>query len=122
MPQQDVLPEIVNRINDNTRRVRVLEERFRNIESRLINIEKLILDNQKQFIETTGQLSKDVMSLRDRMANSEVDVQNFKRDMKKLVTKTEIKELENYLSLINPILTKFVTRKEIEELLAQRIR
>src|SRR3989344_5016621 len=116
MPEQvDAVSEIVRRVNDNTRRVRVLEERFRNIESRLINLEKMMIDNLKQFNDVSNQLSRDVSGMRDRMANAEVDIQTFKREQKKFVTKTEIKELENYISLINPILSKFVTRKELEE-------
>ena len=120
--QQDVLGEVVKRINDNTRRIRILEERFRDLETRILGVEKLVLDNHKEFNDLSGQFSRDLASTRDKLVNLEVDIQNFKRDSKKLVAKSEVKELENYISLISPILTKFVTRKELEEVIAQKMK
>jgi hypothetical protein len=51
----------------------------------------------------------------DRMANIEVDIKNINREKRKFVTSKELDEIENYMDLMNPIHSSFITDKEFKE-------
>lgn len=114
-----ILTEIARRLTDNTRRIRIMEERLRNLDSRANALEKNVLEFSKQANATLQEHGRDVDGLHDRLANMEVDVQTLKKDTKKVVTKNDLKEITNYIELINPITTKYVTKKEAKEMLAE---
>jgi len=117
----DIINEMARRINDMIRRVRVLEERLRNLDLRVNNLDQMFINEIKAMHKTVAENSDSIKLVQDRIANMEVDISNFKRDFKKLVTKTDIREIEAYLDLIKPVTTRFVTRKEVEELVEAKI-
>ena len=116
-----ILNEVTRRLNDNTRRVRVLEEKLLNIDSRVNTIEQSVINATKQINIDRQETDNSVKEVFDRIANIEVDIQTFKKSLKKTVTHGELKEINNYLELISPITTKFVTKKELEDIIENKM-
>ena len=115
--QNSILNEVTKRLNDNTRRIRVLEEKILNIDSRVNTIEQNVINATKQLNTGKQETDNELKELLDRLANFEVDIQTIKKALKKTVSHIELKELNNYLELINPITTKFVTKKELMDII-----
>jgi len=122
MPSMNVmLNSLVNRVNDNSKRIRELEESIRNLKEQLNSLQSESLKQKKTIIENETSTKNSTKQILDRLANLEVDIDKVNREIKDLITRREFKEIENYLELINPITSKFVTKKEVEELIQERL-
>lgn len=121
MPAINVmLNNLINRVNDNSKRIREIEENVRNLKEQLNSLQTESINQKKNLIEDETSTKNMIKQILDRLANMEVDIDKIHRDMKDMTTRRELKEIENYLELINPITTKFVTKKEAEELIQER--
>lgn len=116
MPQQDLINQIVNRVNDFNRRVRDLEEKLRNLNARVNTLDESLLNKTKSLSGDIQDLEDEIEELRDRMANIEVDIKEINREKRKFVSEQELDEIENYMKLMNPMNSAFVTKKEAKEL------
>jgi len=116
MPQQqNIINQVVDRVNDFNRRVRDLEEKIRNLSARVDALDDTVMNKTEQNSEDIQGLENDMDELSDRMANIEVDIKNINREKRKFVTSQELDEIENYMNLMNPINSSFMTESDIEE-------
>lgn len=119
MANQQIVNKLVDRVNDFNRRVRDLEEKVRNLNARVNTLDDTLLDKTKTLNDDLQDLNDDMGDLRDRIANMEVDIKEINREKRKFVTSQEIEEIENYMDLMNPIHSNFVTEKEAKEMMEQ---
>lgn len=116
MPQQqNIINQVVDRVNDFNRRVRDLEEKIRNLSARVDALDDTVMNKTEQNSEDIQTLENDIDELSDRMANIEVDIKNINREKRKYVTSQELDEIENYMDLMNPINSSFMTESDLEE-------
>ena len=52
----------------------------------------------------------------------EKEIQELVTEMKKMPTGLQVRELENMIQIFNPLKSQFVTREEIDVLLADKLR
>ncbi|QKQ98885.1 hypothetical protein GKQ38_05180 [Candidatus Nanohaloarchaea archaeon] len=117
MPQQDLVNQLVDRVNDFNRRIRDLEEKVRNINARVNTLDDSLLKKTKSLSDDIQDINDDMSEIRDRIANLEVDIKEINREKRKFVTSQEIEEIENYMDLMNPINSSFMTKKEVKKLI-----
>ncbi|MDY6768569.1 MAG: hypothetical protein SVW02_00465, partial [Candidatus Nanohaloarchaea archaeon] len=120
MAQQETMTEVVQRMKEFNRRIRDLEETVRNLNARVNTVEDTLLERTKALNSEVSDIEHDIEDLQDRAANLEVDIKNLQRNLRKTVTKREISEIENYLDLMDPVNSSFVTESEVEELLEEQ--
>lgn len=117
---QTVIDEIVRRLNEHGRRLRVLEERNRAIETKIGSAEDIILRNAESARLKTEEVANTLKEMDARVMKVENDLSKIARDMGKTVKKAEVLELENLLSLYNPLRSAFMTRDEVERLMKEK--
>ncbi len=117
---QSMLDEIVRRINDHGRRLRVLEERNRVIEAKIGSAEDTILRNAETARQKSEEISNVLRDMDARIMKVESDIGKLARDMTRTVKKPEVMELENLISLYNPLKSAFVTKEELERILKEK--
>lgn len=117
---QTILDEIVRRLNEQGRRLRMLEERNRAIEAKLGSSEDLILRNAENARLKGEEFSKVLREMDARIMKAENDIGKIVRDIGRTAKKTELMELESTLSLYNPLKSSFVTREELERMLKEK--
>lgn len=120
MPQQDLLNQIVNRVNDFNRRVRDLEEKIRNLNARVNTLDDSLLNKTNSINDDIQDLRDEISEVRDRVANMEVDIKEINRERRKYVTSQELEEVENYMDLMNPIKSSFATKKEVKDMVGEK--
>ncbi len=117
---QTMLDEIVRRLNEHGRRLRTLEERDRAIETKIGSAEDTILRNAEgmrlKSEENTGALK----GIDERMMKAENEISKLARDMGRTAKKNEMLELENILSLYNPLKSSFVTKEDVERMMKEK--
>ena len=121
MPAGNPQGNVVDRLNNNSRRIRQLEENLRNIREQLKSLEDEVIEQKQKLNDSKSKFSSETEEIRDKIANIEVDIKNLNRKVRKLVPKREIKEIENYMDLINPVTSSFVTEKEVKKIVREEL-
>jgi len=120
MPDQQLINQIIDRVNDFNRRVRDLEEKIRNLNARVNTLDDTILNKTKDLNQDIEELDDQITELRDRIANMEVDITELNKEKRNMATKKDFEELEKYMDLMNPIKSNFMTEKQVNDILDER--
>lgn len=112
-----VINQLVERVNDDAKRLRVLEQRNEAVESRLNSIEQGLAGNYKELMSYIKGLEDKTAGLEDKIRETENRIGEIIRQFKKVATKSDLKGLENMLDIYNPLKSNFVTRGELERVL-----
>lgn len=117
--QQVDLSEVTSDINSLSRRLRLLEEGSANIRNMLqITEENLVSKNKTIGIEIKT-LTSDINDLRKEMHELKEKVLMIIRELQSAARKEDVKLLEKYISLWNPV--KFVTRGELDYVVKEAV-
>ncbi len=111
-----IINQLVERVNNDAKRLRVLEQRNGVIESRLNSIEQTLTGNYKEFIKVMKLQEKSIAGLGDNVRVTEGKISEIVRQFRRVATKAEVKTLQNLLEIYNPIKSNFVTREELKNL------
>lgn len=106
--------ELVKRLNEDTRRIRALEQRMERFELGLSALEQDFDTQMQEVRKTTEQIVENLRGVSEKITLFENEFQRVRKELDKRATKLEVKEMENYFSLVSPITTKIET-KETEE-------
>jgi len=117
-----ILNEIVERVNSDTQRLRVLEQSSDSITSRMNNTEQMFLQHKREFQKSFLDLTTEISTLSDRLVKTENTVKEVIDHVKKLVTESQLRELENLIEIYNPVKSNFVTKEELEKILQEKSR
>jgi ribosome-binding protein aMBF1 (putative translation factor) len=112
--------ELVKRVNDETRRIRLAEQRLDRFEVAADNLENMVSSHAIEMKTQIDNLAKSIKALSDRMTMTESAIGRIEKELAKRATKMEIKQIESYMSLMSPITSRFVTREEMERAIEDR--
>ncbi len=119
---QVILSELVRRMNEHSRRLRAIETRHAIIETRISSLEDAALRINEEIKATKEDNSKKIKKYDTSFLKIENDINKINKKMDRMARKSQLKELENLISLFNPLKTTFITREELERLLNERVR
>ena len=122
-PQQQIgISTEVSRItNDNTRRIRILEQSLESSRTRIGSLEERMIDEMGDIKKWIDQLSLDVKEISKDLKEIRTEISRVNKDLTKTARKTEIKELESLLELYSPIKSLFVTKEEVMRLMEREL-
>jgi uncharacterized protein YoxC len=118
--EQQKLNNVINRVNDFNRRIRDLEERIRNNSGKLENVDETLLDKTNSLSRDIQDLEDELGELRDRIANIEVDIKEIRKQNKKFIEESQIEEFENYMDLMNPLNSSFLTEQQAKRMIEEK--
>jgi len=123
-PQQsDQLGQEVVRItNDNTRRIRVLEQSMESSMNRITSLEERLIDEFGDIKKWIDQISLDIKELSKELKEIKNEMTRINKELEKTARKTEVKELESLINLYSPIKSHFVTRDEVVRLIERELK
>ncbi|MBW6462461.1 MAG: hypothetical protein K0B07_05450 [DPANN group archaeon] len=113
-PKVDTTPligELSRRLNDNTRRIRLIEDELENLDSRVNSMEQTIMDATKEMNQSVQHITEDNTELSDKVSNISVDVQKINARLKNLVTRQELREMQEYVELMKSITNRMSKSK-----------
>ena len=112
--------ELVKRMNEDSRRIRVMEQRADRIEMSLSSLEDNVSDQMGEIKSNIDKLSVDIKTISDKLIVLESEISKIVKDLGKKATRSDVKELESYISLMNPITSTFVTKEEMEKKIEEK--
>jgi len=114
--------EMVRRLNEYSRRIKNIEQRLERMESRIDMIEETILNQINDLKINLDKIGQKIMGVSDRLNVMENEILRINKDLSKTALKSDIKKLETFIDIVNPITAKFVTKDELERALEERVR
>ncbi len=111
----NIVGELSRRVNDNTRRIRIIEDELENLDSRVNSMEQTVMDSTKELNSMVKNVVDDQKSLSDRQANTSVDIQKINGQLKNLVTRQELREIKEYIGLMRSIVSSSSLKKHLPD-------
>jgi hypothetical protein len=118
---RDIINNLIEIANTNTRRLRVLEEKTENLITQLSSLQDNILTDRKKINKMISGLSSDISKQDERITRMEKITDEIIKQFKKVATESKIKELEELIELYNPLKSNFVTREEVERMIEEKM-
>jgi len=116
----EVLNELVKRLNEYGRRISGLEQVVERIESRIGNVEQVAITQLNNLEIDLEKISQSIDGLAERLTKIENEILRLNKDLGKAALKSDLKKVETFIDVVNPVTSKFVTREEVERLLAEK--
>ncbi len=114
---QVVVGELVRRFNDNSKRLRLVEQKISGLESTLSGIDQTAVEQFKQAKINSDKLNAKMDELGNRIAKIEDDTRKLTKQAERAATKTELREIQGFIDLINPIKSEFITISEVRKMI-----
>ncbi|MEA2004520.1 MAG: hypothetical protein U9O53_06235 [archaeon] len=111
-----IIGELSRRLNDNTRRIRLIEDELENLDSRVNNIEQSVMDTTKELNKTVQNIAEDGTELSDTVANQQADIKKINAKIKLLVTRQELREMQEYIDLMKSITNRLSTGRDSQNM------
>lgn len=115
-----ILQELVRRSNEETGRLRALEQQLQALENRMKTLEETSIERAKKFNTKFTEIDAMLRNVGDEVLKLNNSMEKFNRQVSKFARKKDIKEIENMFDLLSPIKQEFVTKEELEEELKSR--
>jgi len=117
-----VTSEILRRVNEDNRRIRLLEQRMDRMDDSVGGLEDNVLSELDELKIGIERLSDKILKIGEKLKGIEDEIEKMRKDLGKTATKSEVKQLETFVNIVNPITSKFVTKEELERIMEERIR
>jgi vacuolar-type H+-ATPase subunit I/STV1 len=116
-----ILNDVIQRVNDDTQRLRILEQSSESLTSRVNTLEQGMVQNRKEFQRAFSEINEGIGLLDDRLNKTENTMKEVINHVKKLVTESQVKELQDLIEIYNPVKSNFVTKEEMEKFVSERL-
>ena len=124
MPEDTRLPmilqELVRRTNEESRRLRDLEQRIAVLEEKTGSLEDINLSKNKKINDKFAEIEVTVKTAVDDIAKIKNSVEKITSQINKFARKQDVKEIEKMFDLLSPLRQEFVTKDELEELVTKK--
>lgn len=116
-----VLNKLIERVNSDIRRLRILEQESSVYKTRLTAAEEELLAQRNQLAKSVNDVSEKITQLDERLSGMENTIKEIISQLKKATTTTKIKELEQLIEIYSPLKSQFLTRDEVERIIDDRL-
>jgi hypothetical protein len=117
-----VTSEMLRRVNEDGRRIRLLEQRMERVDSSVGGLEEHVLSQLEELKLSAERLGDKILKIGERLNSIDNEIEKLTRELGKTATKAEMKQIETFMNIVNPITSKFVTRDEVERMFEDNIR
>lgn len=117
-----VINEIVRRLNEDVRRMRDAEMRLDRMDATISDMQESMISKLNDLENDLTKLGSKIDMVAGRLTNMENEILRINKVLSRNATKAELKSIETYVEILNPITSKFVTREEMERILNERLK
>jgi signal transduction protein with GAF and PtsI domain len=107
-------------INELNTRIRILEGKYNLTRERMLVINQNMLDHYKTTHVDIKTIEEDMIEIKDALNSLKNAIKNMLKEMQLLARKEEVKVLEKYINMWNPL--KLMTEDEVKELIEKRLK
>ena len=116
-----IISEVINRANDNTKRLRDLERAYESLTARAIAIEQDFMAIKKKSLSDIGELNAKLDEENTQLMKISESVKEIMKQLKFFATKTKVEELESMLNIFNPLESVFTTKEDVKKMIREEM-
>lgn len=117
-----IITELVERTNTDARRLRVLEQRSESLTTQMNTVEETVLKTKKDVSEQLAGMASELEKQSDRLEKVEKAIDEIVKQLKKTASITQMKELEEFVEIYNPLKSNFITREQAEMMIEEKLK
>lgn len=121
MPQvenyQVIIQELIRRSNEETRRLRTLEQKMDALEDKINGLIESSLERAKKTGSKITEMDVAIKNLSNEIINLKMGIDKVNKQMAKFAQRRDLKEIEKMLELLSPLREEFATKEDLEEAL-----
>ena len=110
--------EITQVIVDLNNRIRTLEGKYALLGERLLTVNQNMIEEYKRLLSELKLVHEDTREVRQELFITQDAIRNIVKEMEHFAKKEQVKVLEKYIDLLNPM--RFATTEEVENLIIQQ--
>jgi len=115
-----VMTNIINRVNENIRRLRIMEQKMEAIDARIDSAEQNIMGQTKNFQKSLEERDMKMTEVDERLMGLETTTKEILKQLRMVATKSKVEELKELIEIYNPLKSSFVTKEELENAMKGR--
>ena len=108
--------------HEDRRRIRLIEQSIDRVESSVNALESSLLSQISDVKITIERMKNELSESSIKVSSMENEMTRLSKVVGKSATKIELKQLESFIDLVNPVTSKFVTKDEMERALEDRLK
>jgi len=116
-----IINQLVDRVNTDTERLRILEKNIDSIISRMNSLEQTMHIYRKDTQKSIDKINSTLTTHTDTIRRIENTLKEIITRMKNTATKTDIKEVEEMIGIFNPLKSSFITKEEVTTLIDKKL-
>lgn len=116
-----IIADLINRVNENVQRLRVIEQRIQAIDTRINSVEQNLLSLNKNVQKSLTERDSKIAALEEAVEKIETAYREILKQLKTVATKSNVDELKEFISIYDPLKSSFVTREEMERFVEEKL-
>jgi hypothetical protein len=107
-------------MDEESRRLRTLEQRTESMENRLRMLEDSTSSRSKKIDQSVVSLEAKISLMEDSLSKARLTIDKMSKTLDKTAKKTDFKELEKMFEILSPVREEFVTKKDLENYITKK--
>ena len=109
---------VMQRLNDNSSRLRLVEERVSNNRERIRVFDDDLLDFKKKLTNNVKDIEEEIEGLKKNIKILEDNIHHIIKELELTAKKQDVNVIEKYVNLMDP--TRYVTKEEVLKLIEKK--
>ena len=116
-----IMADLINRMNENVQRLRVIEQKMQATDTRMNSIEQNLVSYNKNVQKALFERDAKISQLDERVGKIETTYKEILNQLKLVATKVNVDELKQLISIYDPMKSSFVTKEEMESFIDEKL-
>lgn len=110
---------VITRVNELTKRLRILEEQFSSMQDRWDEMQQGLIKRSADIEKKADEQSRSFSSLVSDLLQVKTELKDIRKQMIKMAPNEKLEELEGFINMLSPM--EAVTREEVRKIVQEMI-
>lgn len=106
-----IMREVVGRVNDNTKRLRILEQRERLLTSRISSMDESVIEKIKTLDETIKEQDLKITASDEKLTTMHNTIKEVIKQLHFLAKKSDVKKVEETLKIFESLISQMAGKE-----------
>jgi uncharacterized coiled-coil protein SlyX len=114
--------ELIKKVNDNIKRLRILEQRIAMLETRENSVEINTSNQYKTLQKSISDLESKMNAQEEMIEKLDTTLKEIIKQIKTLASKSDVLEIKELVDIFNPLKSNFVTKEDVERMIEEKMK
>lgn len=114
--------EVINRLNQHNRRLRILEQGQRSLVDRIESINKTLTESFKEIQKKLERIDQRLDKIEADLETKRKEIELIKKELRIKADQRELEKINKYINLIDPLRQKFVREEDVRRIIQESMK